>query len=94
MTLDPSTRYELRVRGHLDARWSGWLCDLAVQHHGDGTSTLTGPIADQAQLHGVLTRLRDLGVTLLSVRTLDDPPPPAHDNVGTDCCKNDNEVPS
>lgn len=72
MTPDPPTRYELRVRGHLDGRWSDWLCALTVQHAVDGTSTLTGPIADQAQLHGVLTRLRDLGVPLLSVRALED----------------------
>ncbi len=69
MSIDVA-RYELRVCGHLDDRWSAWLCDLALEHHEDGTSTLTGPIADQAQLHGVLTRLRDLGVPLLSVRTL------------------------
>lgn len=60
--------YELSVRGHLDAHWSDWLGDLALIHHDDGTSTLTGPVADQAQLYGVLTALRDLGAQLLSLQ--------------------------
>ncbi len=64
------TAYELRVRGHLDDHWSTWF-DLDVTRHDDGTSTLTGPIADQSRLHGVLAKLRDLGVTLLTLRALD-----------------------
>jgi len=64
------TMYEFRVDGHLDAHWSTMLCELTLVHHGDGTSTLTGPLADQAQLHGVLALLRDLGVHLLSLRAL------------------------
>ena len=71
MNARPESSYEVRVRGHLDVRWAGWLCDLEVRHHPDGTTTLTGPIADQAQLHGVLTQLRDIGVVLISVRELD-----------------------
>ncbi len=61
--------YEFRVEGHLDDHWSPWLGGLALTHHADGTSTLTGPVADQAQLHGILARLRDIGATLLSLRT-------------------------
>jgi hypothetical protein len=69
------SRYEFRVAGHLDAHWSSWLCDLTLHHHTDGTSTLTGPLADQSQLYGVLTHLRDMGATLLSVQLLPDEKP-------------------
>jgi hypothetical protein len=62
--------YEFRVEGHLDDHWSAWLGDLTITRHHDGTSTLTGPVADQAQLHGVLARLRDIGATLLSLNAL------------------------
>ena len=64
--------YELRVDGHLDERWASWFGELVIARHDDGTCTLTGPIADQAQLHGVLARLRDIGATLLSLRALGD----------------------
>lgn len=63
--------YEVRVDGRLDERWSEWFDGLVVETRDDGTSTLTGPVADQAALHGILARMRDLGVTLLSCRTLD-----------------------
>lgn len=63
--------YRLRVVGHLDDRWSEWIGEFTIARHDDGTSTLTGPVADQAQLHGVLARLRDIGVTLLSLSTID-----------------------
>jgi GTPase len=68
-----ASTYELRVAGHLDDHWSTWLGALSIARHDDGTSTLTGPIADQAQLHGVLDALRDLGVTLISLHALHDP---------------------
>ena len=61
-------RYEIRVQGHLDARWADWVDGLAFTHEGDGTTTLTGPLLDQAALHGVLTRIRDLGLPLVSLR--------------------------
>jgi hypothetical protein len=63
--------YQLRVVGHLDDRWSDWLGEFTIAHCNDGTSTLTGPVTDQAQLHGVLARLRDMGATLLSLHTID-----------------------
>jgi hypothetical protein len=63
-----SDTYELRVQGHLDDRWSDWLGSLAVRRQDDGTTVLTGPIVDQAGLHGVITRIRDLGLPLLSVQ--------------------------
>jgi RimJ/RimL family protein N-acetyltransferase len=67
-----STAYEFRVGGHLDCHWTTLLAGLALTHGSDGTSTLTGPVADQAQLHGVLGRLRDVGAPLLAVRALPD----------------------
>ncbi len=69
-----STRYEFRVEGHLDHHWTQVLDGFSVRHHGDGTTALTGQVLDQAHLHGLLARLRDLGVSLLSVQTLPDEP--------------------
>jgi hypothetical protein len=63
--------YRLQVDGHLDQQWSPWFGDLTLTHEDDGTTTLAGPIADQAQLHGLLTKIRDLGVTLISVEVVD-----------------------
>jgi len=64
------TAYEIRVDGHLDDHWSERLGGLAICRNDDGTSTLAGPVADQAQLHGVLTGLRDMGATLLELRAV------------------------
>lgn len=69
--------YEIRVAGHLDDHWAVTL-DLTLVRLPDGTTSLTGPVIDQAHLHGVLARIRDLGVPLLTLRTLDD--------AGTDSC--------
>ena len=60
--------YELRIQGHLEDHWSEWLGGLAVQRPEDGTTVLVGRVVDQAALHGVISRIRDLGVPLLSVR--------------------------
>jgi len=65
--------YEVRVAGHLDDHWATWLDDLTLARHDDGTTVLTGPLADQAQLHGLLARVRDLGAPLLSLQVLDRP---------------------
>ena len=59
--------YRFRVRGHLDDCWSDWLGGLAVQCQEDGTTVLVGPVVDQAALHGIFVRIRDLGLILLSV---------------------------
>ena len=59
--------YRVHVRGHLDDHWSEWLGGLALQRQPDGTTILTGPVADQAALHGVIARIRDLGLPLLAV---------------------------
>jgi hypothetical protein len=74
MTTSRTLTYEFRVEGHLDDHWSAWLGELTITRHHDGTSTLTGPVADQAQLHGVLARLRDIGATLLSLNALEASP--------------------
>ena len=59
--------YEIRVVGHLDARWSAWFDALALRPESDGTTTILGEIADQPALHGALQKVRDLGLELLSV---------------------------
>ena len=67
--------YVIRVSGHLDPHW-GTAFDLALAHDPDGTTTLTGAVADQAELHGTLARIRDLGLTLISVAATDTRPTP------------------
>ncbi|WP_211754688.1 hypothetical protein [Nocardioides gansuensis] len=59
--------YELRIAGHLDEHWSAWFGALVITHEDDGTTTLRGKVADQAELHGLLSKVRDLGATLISV---------------------------
>jgi hypothetical protein len=70
--MDTTTRYEIRVEGHLGSGVAGWFPDLAIRHEANGDTTLSGPIVDQAALHGVLMRVRDLGLTLVSVHRLED----------------------
>jgi hypothetical protein len=60
--------YEIRVQGHLAARWAGWLDGLRLTHERDGTTTLRSPPMDQAALHGLLARIRDLGLPLIALR--------------------------
>ncbi|MDQ1659983.1 MAG: hypothetical protein QOD41_5066 [Cryptosporangiaceae bacterium] len=63
--------YELRVGGHLDEHWSAWFCGLTLIREADGTTTLCGAVTDQAELHGLLAKIRDLGAPLLSVNASD-----------------------
>ena len=63
--------YQLRIAGHLDHHWSPWFGDLTLTLEDDGTTSLTGVVSDQAALHGLLTKIRDLGVTLISVAVVD-----------------------
>jgi hypothetical protein len=74
-------RYEIRLTGQLDAHWAAWFDGLTVSHAGDGTTVISGPIADQAALHGLLQRVRDLGLPLVSVTQVeaDQPDPPTVD---------------
>jgi hypothetical protein len=68
---DEAGGYEIRLNGHLDARWATWFDGLSVTHEGDGTTVISGPVADQAALHGLLQRVRDLGLPLVSVTHID-----------------------
>lgn len=69
--LDKLQVYQLRIEGHLDSRWTAWFEGLSITREEGGDSLLTGPVADQAALHGLLKKLRDLGLTLVSVSPLD-----------------------
>ncbi|HET8852768.1 MAG TPA: hypothetical protein VFN02_09595 [Ktedonobacteraceae bacterium] len=60
--------YEIRVQGHLDQHWSEWFDGLAITYDGDGNTVLSGPLVDEAALHGVLIKVRDLALPLLEVR--------------------------
>ena len=60
-------RYEIRISGHLHERWAAWFDGLSVTHQDDGTTVVSGPLPDQAALHGLLQRVRDLGMPLISV---------------------------
>jgi hypothetical protein len=60
-------RYEIRIEGHLDSRWAAWFEGLSLSLESDGTTILRGPVADQSALHGLLQRVRDIGLPLLSV---------------------------
>jgi len=64
---DEARRYEIRIEGHLDTRWAAWFEGMSLIHAADGTTALSGLVADQAELHGLLQKLRDLGVPLISV---------------------------
>ena len=59
--------YEIRLKGHLDDRWAAWFGDMVITLEDNGDSLLIGPVADQAALHGLLKKIRDLGIPLLSV---------------------------
>jgi hypothetical protein len=64
---DEPERYEIRIKGHLDNRWASWFSDLTFTREDNGETLLTGPLVDQAALFGVLKKVRDLGMPLISV---------------------------
>jgi len=63
----PPPLYEIRIVGHLSQQWVDWFEGLTILLEEDGTTLLSGPVADQAALHGVLKKVRDLGMPLISV---------------------------
>jgi len=65
--------YEIRLVGHLDSRWADWFEGLSFTHESDGTTILFGPVVDQAALHGLLRKVRDLGMPLLSAIRVEPP---------------------
>ena len=73
---DDTADYEVRIKGHLERRWMARFDGLTVSHENDGTTVISGPIGDQAALHGVLQRVRDLGLPLISVVRLPSQPDP------------------
>jgi len=63
--------YQIRIRGHLDARWTDWFDGLTITLEAGGDTLFTGPVVDQAALHGLLKKVRDSGMPLLSVNSVD-----------------------
>jgi len=59
--------YQIRVKGHLDQRWTRWFEDFEIELSSNGETIISGPVMDQAALHGTLNRIRDLGLELISV---------------------------
>jgi hypothetical protein len=72
MMVDPKNKtYEIKLKGHLNESWADWFDEMSFTHQTDGTTTLTGEIVDQSALHGVLKKVRDLGLPLISVNQVD-----------------------
>jgi len=63
--------FAIRLQDHLDDRWAEWFDGMTITPQGDGTTILSGPVADQAALQGLLRRIADLGMTLLSVNAVE-----------------------
>lgn len=64
-------RYEIRLKGRLDARWAVWFDGMTLTRESDGTTIIHAPAVDQAALHGLLRKVSDLGLALISVERLD-----------------------
>ena len=64
--LDQPMVYQIRIEGHLGPQWTEWFGDLAITLEDNGETLLTGPVVDQAALHGLLRKIRDLGMPLIS----------------------------
>jgi hypothetical protein len=64
-------RYEIRLKGHLDSRWASWFDGLALSNESDGTTLIRGSVVDQAALYGLLQKMRDMGMPLVSVTQVD-----------------------
>ncbi len=70
-TADQPQYVEIRLKGHLNDRWAGWFDGLKFVHQDDGTTIICGPVTDQAELYGLLRKVRDLGMALVSVNVLE-----------------------
>jgi hypothetical protein len=68
---DEHTLYQIRIKGHLGKQWTEWFGGMAIASEDNGDTLLSGPVVDQAALFGLLTRVRDLGMPLLSVNRLE-----------------------
>lgn len=66
--------YQIRIEGHLGSQWAGWFDDLTITLEEDGHTLITGPVTDQAALHGLLKKVRDLGLPLVSVNPVEPGP--------------------
>jgi hypothetical protein len=66
-------QYEIVVNGHLSPRWAAWFDGFAINSEADGTTVLRGSVIDQAALHGLLQRLRDIGIPLISLTQVEEP---------------------
>ena len=75
---DEPGRYEIRLKGHLASRWATWFDGMTLTAGSDGTTVLEGPVVDQAALHGLLHKVRDIGLPLISVTRLDTRTSPHH----------------
>jgi len=73
-TADGAGRYEIRLKGHLDTRWADWFDGLTLTRCSDGTTAIRGLVVDQSALHGLLQRVRDLGLPLISVTRVESDP--------------------
>lgn len=69
--MKPADCYEIRVEGHLRSGWSGWFEGLEITNKPDGEAVLRGEVCDQAALHGILQKIRDLNLTLVSICRID-----------------------
>lgn len=63
--------YQIKVKGHLGCQWANWFENMTIQQEASGDTTFTGPVIDQAALHGLLTKVRNLGLPLLSITRID-----------------------
>jgi hypothetical protein len=77
------TVYQIRIKGHLDQQWTDWFYGFSITLEDDGDTLLTGQVADQATLHGLIKKVRDLGIPLVSIN------PVVHGRADTSAIKND-----
>ena len=69
--MDSPAFYEIRVKGHISDSWSSWFEGLTLRHEQSGETVLSGPLADEAALHGVLAKIRDLGLPLVELKRIE-----------------------